>query len=716
MEVYQRYFPIPTKKMYERGMRDFIPHNSRFNICVDPVTRLWECDKPPKTQSTQLFHPMQTRNATIPSGGSFRPPPAKPPSSGYNGSKIDLNYVPNEGQSSLTKPLINNIMKTLNPPDAQTTIPDAVKVDAHKIQAAKLYKRSGIIAANDYLADNNVNYEIMGDDTLNKPGVVLESKSQNANGEFDYEIAYPETDITNMNDVREAVRTIFNDSYDSSPPYMDNASQQIDTLTREKQAMPSKLLGASKGGAISHDMGSVKGIDTVTFNPLVTDRFVRDTFRNSIRPGTQLGSPDYIMGSPNRRMRWGTRLPTHTIHRTTDDFASIGLAAKHNNLYGDNVMGDRGETNVNINNYTPVRKGLDPFESHYLKEQFIDRTKTINETEPIEQYEHPLVKYNRVKDTPGLLESAKSMIEFGAKRKQKPSYSEWALKHEPADVMRRLGDETLTQQELTSRTTNLEALQTQNNALNNISAIDKDLYDTQRIEYKDQLNVLRNAQTIYGPRHKQSKLPALWKKLGYNFTDVELVSGAEFADNAQFDDINNLEISDDFMINAQHREAEIGKAQTEVETVLDRLHRHHEPAHEIAEQFNEASRDSVSERMISTSGRVAPIAAGAMVAAPAFAELGYQIKGEKTPDALRIANKLLFAVMGGLNPLTSTFVNSEISQGSDDAYANNKSLKEAYRLEEFAGRKGVNLQTDSDGSATGTDPTTGQTVKYVEYP
>ena len=191
MEVYQRYFPIPTKKMYERGMRDFIPHNSRFNICVDPVTRLWECDKPPKTQSTQLFHPMQTRNATIPSGGSFRPPPAKPPSSGYNGSKIDMNYVPNEGQSSLTKPLINNIMKTLNPPDAQTTIPDDVKVDAHKIQAAKLYKRSGIIAANDYLADNNVNYEIMGDDTLNKPGVVLESKSQNANGEFDYELAYP---------------------------------------------------------------------------------------------------------------------------------------------------------------------------------------------------------------------------------------------------------------------------------------------------------------------------------------------------------------------------------------------------------------------------------------------------------------------------------------------------------------------------------------------
>jgi hypothetical protein len=120
--------------------------------------------------------------------------------------------------------------------------------------------------------------------------------------------------------------------------------------------------------------------------------------------------------------------------------------------------------------------------------------------------------------------------------------------------------------------------------------------------------------------------------------------------------------------------------------------------------------------MISTSGRVAPIAAGAIVAAPAFAELGYQIKGEKTPDALRIANKLLFAVMGGLNPLTSTFVNSEISQGSDDAYANNKYLKEAYRLEEFAGRKGVNLQTDSDGSATGTDPTTGQTVKYVEYP
>ena len=101
----------------------------------------------------------------------------------------------------------------------------------------------------------------------------MESKSENAEGEFDYEIAYPETDMRNMKDVKEALNTYFHDSYDSSPPYIEDASQQIDSLTREKQAMPSKLLGASKGGAIAHDLGTIKGIDTATFNPLVTDMY-----------------------------------------------------------------------------------------------------------------------------------------------------------------------------------------------------------------------------------------------------------------------------------------------------------------------------------------------------------------------------------------------------------------------------------------------------------
>jgi len=199
--------------------------------------------------------------------------------------------------------------------------------------------------------------------------------------------------------------------------------------------------------------------------------------------------------------------------------------------------------------------------------------------------------------------------------------------------------------------------------------------------------------------------------LGFNFTTAELDSGLEFTN--QFDDIDNLEISDEFMINAEQRDTEISQAQNKVETALERLATHNEPHHEIAEQFK---RPSFNERMISSSGRAAPVAAGVAVAAPAFAELGYQIKGDRTPDGLRIGNKLLFAVMGGANPLVSTFVRGEISKSSDEAYENKKAVQKAYKLENFAGRKGVDLETTDDGSFMGTDTTTGERVKYVEYP
>lgn len=118
--------------------------------------------------------------------------------------------------------------------------------------------------------------------------------------------------------------------------------------------------------------------------------------------------------------------------------------------------------------------------------------------------------------------------------------------------------------------------------------------------------------------------------------------------------------------------------------------------------------------MISTSGRAALVGAGIAVAAPAFAELGYQIKGDRTPDGLRIGNKLLFSVMGGANPLLSTFVRGEISKQSDEAYNQRKEIKKAYKLENFAGRKGVDLETMDDGSFMGTDTTTGKRVRYVD--
>ena len=178
-----------------------------------------------------------------------------------------------------------------------------------------------------------------------------------------------------------------------------------------------------------------------------------------------------------------------------------------------------------------------------------------------------------------------------------------------------------------------------------------------------------------------------------------------------FGEFGNLDISDEFMMNAEHRENEIINAQNKVETALERLANHNEPHNEVAEQFE---RPSFNERMISTSGRAEPIAGGLAVAAPAFAELGYQIKGDRTPDGLRIGNKLLFSVMGGANPLLSTFVRGEISKQSDEAYNQRKEIKKAYKLENFAGRKGVDLETMDDGSFMGTDTTTGKRVRYVD--
>ena len=252
-------------------------------------------------------------------------------------------------------------------------------------------------------------------------------------------------------------------------------------------------------------------------------------------------------------------------------------------------------------------------------------------------------------------------------------------------------------------------MQTKNNALNKTSSIDKELYETRRDSYRDELKLYRSAETVFGPRHSQSKLPALWRKLGYNFTNAELNSGLEFTN--QYDDIDNLDISDEFMMNAEHRENEITNAQNKVETALERLSTHNEPHHEVAEQFE---RPSFNKRMISTTGRAAPVGAGIAVAAPAFAELGYQIKGDRTPDGLRIGNKLLFSVMGGANPLLSTFVRGEISKQSDEAYNQRKEIKKAYKLENFAGRKGVDLETMDDGSFMGTDTTTGKRVRYVD--
>jgi len=698
MEHYHKYFPIPIQTL-KQTKSNFIKHDKRFDICIDPVTKLWVCDKPPKSQSTQHFHPTQT----FPPNSFKYKPTSRISTFDYDDKSFDTHG----GGAILT-----NFMDSLNPTDAETDVPDNVRLDAHKVQAAKIYKTQGFEQANEYLYENNIPYEIIPDNDLNKPGVILESQNQNRNGEFDYEIAYPETDLKDMADVKEAIKTHFADSYDSTPPYIDKANEQFNRLLRFKGQMPNKMLGGSKGGAIALDVGSLKGVDTVTFNPLITNRFINETYKTPTGMKTSLSSPNYIMGSPNRRMRWGTRVANHTIHRTTTDFASIGLGTK-NSFFGSNLLGDATDKNVTIKHYTPNNvKGYDPFESHYLKQQFI---KPRNENIELDNVEHPLVKYNKVKDAPALLESAKSMIEFKPNRLN-VTYTEWALKHEPSDVKLKVQGKDYTKRELDKLIKETEKRFTLNAEQERMGTINRDEYEQIRDDLNETKALYKNAEVVYGPRHSQSKLPALWRKLGFDLTETELQSGEEFT--KSHDDIDNLEISDDFLMNKEQRNRDITKSQGELEGALNNLNEFNEPAHEIAEQFDIPNRlvNDVESRPIMNSGRVAPIAGGALVAAPAFAELGYQIKGKRTPDALRIGNKLLFAVMSGANPLMSTFINSEISKSSDETYVNKKALKQAYRLEEMGGSKGVDLQTSDDGSFMGTDTTTGDRVKYVEYP
>lgn len=185
--------------------------------------------------------------------------------------------------------------KQYKPPRVQSPLEPTHKgLDAESVMKAKLVEaskiayESGFNEAQSYIDEQGLGHSI---DTLlsDKDSLVLLGDDDRVR------VAYRGTDLSNMTDVSADAAVAV--GLEKTHPSFKNAEAQLAAAQRRYGGVD-ELIGFSLGGSKAVSLGSSRGIATTTYNPF-------------------LGAGQL---APTRGVR-------HTVWRTTEDFASVGVAA-----------------------------------------------------------------------------------------------------------------------------------------------------------------------------------------------------------------------------------------------------------------------------------------------------------------------------------------------------------------------------------------------------
>lgn len=202
---------------------------------------------------------------------------------------------------------------------------------ARMVKASRLAFEDSFEAAQSYLDKEGIPYDI--DTSLSsKESLVLV-------GDDGVKIAYRGTKITNVNDV--SADGMIAAGVEEYHPQFRDAEEQIKLVT-EKYGVPNELLGYSLGGNKAMTMGNKLNIDTTTFNPFLGKNLVASTSGAS-----------------------------HTILRTTEDFASLGIGLA------------KGKEGWNVSSILPHKDKINPIEAHELENFTETSTRRPGNTETL---------------------------------------------------------------------------------------------------------------------------------------------------------------------------------------------------------------------------------------------------------------------------------------------------------------------------------------------
>lgn len=187
---------------------------------------------------------------------------------------------------------------------------------ARMVKASRIAYEKGFDEAQSFLDDSGIPYDI--DAALSsKESLVLI-------GDDGVKIAYRGTKIENLSDV--STDAMIAVGAEEHHPQFRGAEEQLRLVT-EKYGVPNELVGYSFGGTKAMTLGNKLGIDTTTFNPFLGKNLVKSAASEA----------------------------NHTILRTTEDFASLGIGLA------------RGKRNWDVSSIYPHQDKLNPVEAHELE-------------------------------------------------------------------------------------------------------------------------------------------------------------------------------------------------------------------------------------------------------------------------------------------------------------------------------------------------------------
>ena len=219
---------------------------------------------------------------------------------------------------------------------------DSIDVDTRKkalmVKASADYETLADKDLTDnFLRDNDINFNIDPELSTKESLVLVNNENPN-----DIKISYRGSKMDNVGDwVSNAKILAGQEQIAGIENRFEESSNQIKAVKAKYGVLPNELLGTSRGGTLAITNGNKFGIDTNTFNPFIGKNLLTDTETSA----------------------------THTVFRTTEDLASIGLGFKTN------------LANYKINSIRPLKDSVNPAQSHYLK-NFYERKPRANDNNP----------------------------------------------------------------------------------------------------------------------------------------------------------------------------------------------------------------------------------------------------------------------------------------------------------------------------------------------
>ena len=227
-------------------------------------------------------------------------------------------------------------------------MPKEGRMKALMVKASGIYNDNGLdkTQTDAYLEDNGVNFTV-DDELSTSEGLVLVEKGNPEN----VKIAYRGSSKTNLGDWVSNAK-ILTGSEKATYLNEDRFNESFDQFekVKAKYGPVDELLGTSRGGTLAMTVGDRFAVDSTTFNPYLGKNLVNSNASNA----------------------------KHTVYRTTDDIASMGLGFRND------------MDNIDIKTIRPL-KGSNIVRAHLL-ENFTEK----NAVRSNEDVLHDLVKKGAV--------------------------------------------------------------------------------------------------------------------------------------------------------------------------------------------------------------------------------------------------------------------------------------------------------------------------------